>query len=218
MNLDTTLLVSSAKRYVPNSTRLLETTRLILPMKSTLDTSNEEESDGECLSPNSRSWSCRPVAAPSRHLERLRRLSCAMIVNHRGTLSDADYVPMYDELQDSHLTTFYPENIPWVLRNLTTKEFVRAEAIALKPEYIKGPFIQYFGFGHVILSRTSWSSSDSVGTRYEGGLHRGVWAGHCFDIVPLPTLVEAQEDDEWVDVSKVVAGEWGKIMEAENAP
>jgi hypothetical protein len=48
---------------------------------------------------------------------------------------------------------FFPTNEPWILRNLTNKQFVRAEAIALKPEFIHGPDIDILGFGEVVLSR-----------------------------------------------------------------
>ena len=48
---------------------------------------------------------------------------------------------------------FYPEDVPWILRNLTTQEYVRSDAIALKPEHIHGPNIKFLGFGEVVLSR-----------------------------------------------------------------
>lgn len=55
--------------------------------------------------------------------------------------------------------SFYPSNRVWILRNLTTREFVISNSIALKPEYISGPFIDGIGFGEVILSRICWSTS-----------------------------------------------------------
>lgn len=54
---------------------------------------------------------------------------------------------------------YFPTDQPWILRNLTTKQFVRAEAIALKPEFIKGPHIIGLGFGEVLLSRICWTSA-----------------------------------------------------------
>jgi hypothetical protein len=44
------------------------------------------------------------------------------------------------------LSLFYPEDQPWILRNLTTHEYVRSQAIALKPEYIHGPNTDFIGF------------------------------------------------------------------------
>jgi hypothetical protein len=75
------------------------------------------------------------------------------------------------------LSLFYPEDQPWILRNLTMQEYVRSQVIGLKPEYIHGPNIDFLGFGEVIFSRVYWSTSPSVAMPYEGGIHRGVWAG-----------------------------------------
>ncbi|KAI1414786.1 hypothetical protein F5Y13DRAFT_187979 [Hypoxylon sp. FL1857] len=109
----------------------------------------------------------------------------------------------------------YPKDQPWILRNLTTKEFVRAEAIALKPEYMRGPLILGIGFGHVVMSRICWSSGSSVGTQDASNISRGVWAGHRFDIIAFPKHVEATKGEEWVDVSDEVVDEIARIWEAE---
>lgn len=107
-------------------------------------------------------------------------------------------------------SSFYPKNVEWILRNLTTREFVRPGPIALEPGLIHGPFIDPVGFGEVILMRTCWSTSGSVSIPNINNIHRGVWAGHMFDIVPLKT---AKLDDSWVDISDEVAEEitqiWG---------
>ncbi|KAH0551563.1 hypothetical protein GP486_007218 [Trichoglossum hirsutum] len=113
------------------------------------------------------------------------------------------------------ISQFFPENQPWILRNLSTREYVCSEAIALKPEYIHGPNIDYFGFGEVILSRICWSSDPSVSTPYKGGIHRGVWAGHRFDITTLARHEQGQGKELWVDVSEEVAEEIEAIWEAE---
>ena len=117
---------------------------------------------------------------------------------------------------DSELSRFYPEDQPWILRNLTTQEYVRSEAIALKPEYIHGPNIDFLGFGEVILSRVCWSTDPWVAMSYKGGIHRGVWAGHRFDIT---TLARHEQDTEkekgWEDVSERVAEEIARIWESE---
>ncbi|KAK2598049.1 hypothetical protein QQS21_005826 [Conoideocrella luteorostrata] len=112
-------------------------------------------------------------------------------------------------------TTYVPEDRPWILRNLTTTEFVRSEAIALRPEFIHGPYIEHIGFGEVILSRIGWTSHDREGKAKPGTIYRGVWAGHRFDIVDL-----ASHDDDasasgvqWTDVSSEVADEIAKIWE-----
>jgi hypothetical protein len=109
---------------------------------------------------------------------------------------------------------FYPEDVPWILRNLTTREYVRSDAIAMKPEHIHGPNIDFLGFGEVVLSRICWSSDPSVNMAYNGNIHRGVWAGHCFDIT---TRARHEQDvkEEWKDVSEEVAKEIASIWESE---
>jgi hypothetical protein len=113
---------------------------------------------------------------------------------------------------------FYPESKKWVLRNLTTREFVRADAIALKPDLVKGPLINGLGFGEVVLSRICWSSDPATSTPYEGPLHRGVWAGHRFDITTIEKLqIQKEEEgaDQWKDVSEEVAKEVEAIWKCE---
>ncbi|KAL9121788.1 MAG: hypothetical protein Q9187_001653 [Circinaria calcarea] len=101
---------------------------------------------------------------------------------------------------------------PWILRNLTTREFVTAQAIALKPEYIRGPFIQGLGFGEVILSRIYRSNGHFVPVTERGGYCRDVWAGHRLDIVPFDSL---NDNGSWKDVSNEVAKEIAKIWKSE---
>ena len=112
------------------------------------------------------------------------------------------------------LPIFYPTDSPWILRNLTTKEFVRSEAIALKPEYIHGPDIDALGFGHVVLSRICWSTSDNTSMSYDGDIHRGIWAGHRFDITTLARHKDNSKGNEWKDVSEEVMEEISKIWES----
>ncbi|KAH6973831.1 hypothetical protein BKA56DRAFT_620029 [Ilyonectria sp. MPI-CAGE-AT-0026] len=81
--------------------------------------------------------------------------------------------------------TSFPEYQPWILRNLTTKEFVRLEAIALKPELIHGPKIDVLGFGEIVMSRICWPTSSSASKGDTTNISKGVWAGHCFDITTL---------------------------------
>ncbi|KAL4929387.1 uncharacterized protein BDV17DRAFT_74515 [Aspergillus undulatus] len=70
-----------------------------------------------------------------------------------------------------------------VLRNLTTKEYVREDGLA-----------GGITLGHIVLLQICWSSDPS--TSIQGGkyLARGEWAGHLFDIVPLRTV-----ELEWID-------------------
>jgi hypothetical protein len=112
----------------------------------------------------------------------------------------------------------FDEGICWVLRNLTTKEFVKSTAVALEPRLHRGYEIDGPGFGELLAMRISWSTDPSCAMGcdgYEDGIHRGVWAGHRFDIVPLSTLRDQDQDSEWRDVSEEVMKEVTGIWEAD---
>lgn len=117
---------------------------------------------------------------------------------------------------------FYPgdDSTEWVLRNLTTQEFVRAEDLALRPELVDGPIIGGVGFGEVVLARICWSSDPATGVWGDEELHRGVWAGDCLDIVTEERFrMEEGEGGEggdgWEDVSEEVQEEMGEIWKGE---
>lgn len=151
-----------------------------------------------------------------------------------------DYHRMPDVLRDQvwkvlnpRVSDFYPKDQLWILRNLTIREYVRADAIAieLKPKYIDGPQISPVGFGEIIISRVCWSSDSSVAMMNEGSIHRGVWSGHRIDITTFTRheqeVVEEQnrENDpnakervEWRDVSDEVTEETSRIWESEFGP
>jgi hypothetical protein len=132
----------------------------------------------------------------------------------RTKQEDPAFQATYSELVVT-MSTYTPRDQPWILRNLTTKQFVRPEAIALKPEYIRGPNIRVLGFGEVVLSRICWSTSPSVGITDTTNISRGVWAGHCFDITTLARHQDDANGEEWTDVSDEVAREIANIWETE---
>jgi hypothetical protein len=133
-------------------------------------------------------------------------------------LKDYRPIPSASEIKETvypEISDFYPKDVPWILRNLTTREYVRSDAIALKPEYIHGPDIDFLGFGEVALSRICWSSYPSVSMEYNGNIHRGVWAGHCLDITTRARHDKQDPKEEWKDVSEEVAKEIASIWESE---
>ncbi|OBT60275.1 hypothetical protein VE03_10755 [Pseudogymnoascus sp. 23342-1-I1] len=80
-------------------------------------------------------------------------------------------------------SVFVARDQGWILRNLTTKEFVTAVGIALDEKYINGPFIYGIGFGHVVMSRVLWSTQCwHHDWPYSDNIKKGVWAGHRFDM------------------------------------
>ncbi|KAF2434466.1 hypothetical protein EJ08DRAFT_725382 [Tothia fuscella] len=85
----------------------------------------------------------------------------------------------------------YDSDSEWMLRNLTTKEYIRCEHAA--PVYEERANTR--GYGYVLDTVGQRIRIDDIllmricCTRYSGGmfnsLENGVWAGHCFDIVEL---------------------------------
>lgn len=115
-----------------------------------------------------------------------------------------------DDLTGYRLSDLYPEDQPWILRNLTTQEYVRSEAIAIKPENIHGPNIDVLGFGEVVWSRVCWSTHPSMDST--DNIYRGLWAGHRFDITTLDRhKQDTSERTEWKDISEEIANEVEKI-------
>ncbi|KAK0721859.1 hypothetical protein B0T26DRAFT_641322, partial [Lasiosphaeria miniovina] len=111
--------------------------------------------------------------------------------------------------------TFYTADEPWILRNLTTKEFVRdkADGIPLSgpiptPDLVRGPEIGVWGFGEVIMMRTCWTAGDGILDTGKApmNLTRGPWAGHRFDIRTRASH-DAANEHGWTDVSEQVAAE-----------
>ncbi|KAF8862547.1 hypothetical protein BDZ45DRAFT_739189 [Acephala macrosclerotiorum] len=139
-------------------------------------------------------------AVPASSIEEYLRLSKSDRADFRHVLGFSQF---YGTNEDA-----------WVLRNLTTKEFVRSEAIALGPEYVHGPHIDHIGFGEVIQSRTGWSTHPETGARYTG-LHRGAWAGHAFDITTMKRHLEETEEGDWKDSSQEVSKEIASIWETQ---
>ncbi|KAF3764035.1 hypothetical protein M406DRAFT_260898 [Cryphonectria parasitica EP155] len=114
---------------------------------------------------------------------------------------------------------YLPQDEHWILRNLTTREFIRGDAVALKPEYIHGPNMDVLGFGEIIMSHICWSTSSSANMSYKGGITRGAWAGHCFDITTLgrhnSETQGTQGEESWRDVSEEAMREVAGIWESE---
>ncbi|OAX79158.1 hypothetical protein ACJ72_06523 [Emergomyces africanus] len=114
------------------------------------------------------------------------------------------------QVTNPETSSFYTYREEWVLRNLTTHEFVRPSAIALDQKLIHGPFIERLGYGEVILSKICWSTHDF--TSVPGNpLNQGAWAGHALDIVPATYL---DDENPWKDISDKVAEEIAEIWQS----
>lgn len=97
----------------------------------------------------------------------------------------------------------YPTNP--VLRNLTKKEYVRADALTLPHGYRVWYGSNPVTLGHAVMSRIVWSADPTVSIalsdEFADKFIHGVWAGCAFDIVELG---EWAERDGWNDVSAEV--------------
>lgn len=99
---------------------------------------------------------------------------------------------------------FYPADGPWVLRNMTTREYVRCDVLAPWPHGVSGPHIGHPGFGEVVISHICWSSTPVADTV----IHRGPWAGHWFEITTWTRhATRAAPDTQWSDVSAKIKAE-----------
>ncbi|KAI1194472.1 hypothetical protein F5X97DRAFT_310967 [Nemania serpens] len=136
----------------------------------------------------------------------------------RGINYDPGYKYIRREFHNIKEETYLPTDQLWILRNLTTKEIVRSDAIALSPDYIEGPHIRVLGFGEVIMLRICWSTELPTGFRNTPNIIEGVWAGHCFDITTLSKHEAETRGEKWRDVSDEVAREIAIIWEGEFGP
>ena len=145
-----------------------------------------------------------------------RLVGAAALLGEWNRLPTSRRTLICHELPCYELSDFYPEDQPWILRNLTTQEYVRSEAIAIKPEYIHGPNIDVLGFGEVVWSRACWSTETDCSMDYTNNLHRGLWAGHRFDITTLDRHKQGSlERAEWKDVSEEIVNHIERIWSKE---
>lgn len=112
-------------------------------------------------------------------------------------ISSARWEKLQDDVSCSEM---FPQDRTWVLRNLTTYEFVdsrRLEANNLK-DGMKTKFED------ILMSKICWTTYSSPEDEHSK-LHRGVWAGHRFDIVTSEVHAQDDVEDEWGDITDVVS-------------
>ncbi|KAF8077585.1 hypothetical protein FPV67DRAFT_1614578 [Lyophyllum atratum] len=138
-----------------------------------------------------------------------------------GTRDFAVLTELTVELEDT------PRDLPYglsqtyesyVLRNLTTKEYIRGAAIREAWNTPDMPYLRALRFMHLLVLRITWSQDSSLTIAYEGPIqvHRGVWAGHRFDFCDIKTVEDGQGTmGDWSDVSKVVIDELVAVFEEE---
>ncbi|KAL1696468.1 hypothetical protein GGG16DRAFT_42833 [Schizophyllum commune] len=121
---------------------------------------------------------------------------------------------------DAHLPA---NDSGFVLLNLSKHEFVRGSALMsrnaiLLQHYELDSYCKLPCLGNALLILICWSSDPDTDIRYYKPLHRGVWAGDRFSIVPDEVHErerQAGSGRRWVDVSHKVALELGEIWIAQ---
>lgn len=134
----------------------------------------------------------------------------------RGT--DVDFLAESPWTIPHEHSLFYPTNQDWILRNLTTKQYVRANGIADR-RHIEGPFISgNYGFGDIVLLFASQSTDVNLridhGGVFDHHYQSGLWAGNSFDIVTIERHMQTagHELKHWDDVSDEIAEEMNLIF------
>ncbi len=131
----------------------------------------------------------------------------------RTALDEARHLPKSERSQarsfanGKETANYYPETENWILRNLTTAEFVQGDkffAAFHRSERQRGPHLGYPGFGEAVMCRICWSTSDS--TVPCAGFNRGVWAGHRFEIC-TGEIHASNSDCSWKDVTSEIIDE-----------
>ena len=103
----------------------------------------------------------------------------------------------------------------WMLRNLTTKQYVRCRPT--KPGGAQTGYVDHvrtrtnpLRVDHVLLMYICWTVMRGVRDDPNGmGIFRGVWAGHCFDIVSQQEVDMTRE--AWEDVTDDIVTEAARL-------
>ncbi|KAL8746758.1 MAG: hypothetical protein Q9190_001276 [Brigantiaea leucoxantha] len=106
------------------------------------------------------------------------------------------------------IADYYPETESWILRNLTTAEYVHGDRLSAAFRdhgYQRGPHVGEPGFGDAIMCRICWSTVNSSVPLVKGK-HRGVWAGHRFEIC-TEKVHALKSDCDWKDVTDEIIEE-----------
>jgi hypothetical protein len=142
-----------------------------------------------------------------------------MLVEH--ALNDTRHLPQSKRSQalDFALgkldTIYYPKTESWVLRNLTTNEFVQGDGLVTAFHESKnqgGLHLGYPGFGEVVLCRICWSTN--LASYLPSGINRGVWAGNRFDICTEKHHA-LDSNSNWKNVTSEIVNELSVALKLE---
>jgi hypothetical protein len=139
---------------------------------------------------------------------------------HRGVaghISEAQFTKFGDNLRSVSRTfcNNYRNGI-WILRNLSTREYVRCRPQAYlggTRGYVDHPDGKWLCIDDVLLMRICWTTSTAWDPKDDIIVsRRGQWAGHCFDIVALDREEAFRlVNGKWKDVTKDVIQEAKRV-------
>ncbi|KAF4633543.1 hypothetical protein G7Y89_g4571 [Cudoniella acicularis] len=107
----------------------------------------------------------------------------------------------------------FPRDIPWLLRNLTTREVVSADDLADPKSQSSESMSRVLTLDQILLMRICWTDLWDEERVANLNINRGIWAGHKFDIVPKHIHEVEINLQDWRDVTKEVALEAGTLRE-----
>lgn len=129
--------------------------------------------------------------------------------DRRTAYDEAKHLPRLERSQvlsfahEYEMPNYYPQTESWILRNLTTAEFVQGDKLFTafpRSRPRRGPYLGHPGFSEAVLCRISWSRVKCA------GLNPGVWAGHRFEIC-TEKVHTLKSDCSWKDVTSEIVDE-----------
>lgn len=104
----------------------------------------------------------------------------------------------------------------WIVRNLTTKEYIRLTAREDDQVHLDGEGCEWLGLEDILYTRICWTMvnphrPDSVDQKPR----RGCWAGHAFKIEMVPRKEAGLRD--WRDVTDEILLEANRIRDASSS-
>jgi len=145
----------------------------------------------------------RPIY--SKHSQTWRRPRTAL--DEARHLPKSEHSQAYSFAYGEKVADYYPDTESWVLRNLTTAEFVQGDRLSAAfhgSGRQRGPHLGYPGFGEAVMCRICWSTRDS--TVPCAGFNRGIWAGHRFEICTGKIHI-LNSDCSWKNVTSEIVDE-----------
>lgn len=121
------------------------------------------------------------------------------IIAHAGKILIPD--SRWKQLEeDMRCSKCFPDDQPWVLRNLTTREIVSSAKLGAGVTVKSKDGTRGTGdFNFILLMRTCWSTHPGAWAHLN--MHRGEWAGHRFDIVTQAFHESGEFLENWRDVT-----------------